>query len=299
MILVTGAGGFVGSRVVDRLVSEGFAVRALVRNTATTLARFPAGVAIVAGDVTRPETLGPAFDGIDMLVHSAFITADRKQGPGVNYQATNVAGSRNVIEAARGAGVRHSVVVSGLGTKPSRPGSYMHGRYLGEQAVRESGITWSMVGASIQFGSGSAFIEGLTDLIRSAPVVPMVGSGRLRFQPIWVEDVVTCVVTMLKQPGQYAGRKIDIGGPEYLTYAEILDLLMETMHVHRLKIPAPVPAVVLGAHMMELLLAKPPITVAATDLFAFDNITTLDAVQREFGFSPRSLRDYLRERGVS
>lgn len=300
MILVTGAGGFVGSRVVTRLAGEGEPVRALARDLERARKRLPANnVDLARGDTTKPETLDAACAGIDTIVHSAFITADRKQGHGVNYYATNVEGTANLVAAAKRAGVRRIVVVSGLGTKPAAPGSYMQGRYLAEQEIKQSGLGWSILGPSIQFGSGSAFFNGLADLIRQAPVVPMVGSGRRQFQPIWVEDVTTCLVKMVREPATYDGKSLEVGGPEVYTYAQILDMLMRTLGKRKPKLPGPLPLAALGASVMEAVLPKPPITRAAIDLFTFDNVTTLDSVRRSFGFDPLSLPAYLAEHGLS
>jgi NADH dehydrogenase len=300
VILVTGAAGFCGSRIVSLLNKEGVATRGLVRSLEKAKGRLPEqGVEVVVGDTTQPETLEDAVSGVETIIHTAFITAERKQGPGVNYYDTNVLGTANLVEAARKADVRRIVVLSGLGTKSDKPGSYMQGRYLAEQVVKQSGLAWSILGPSIQFGKGSAFFSGLADLIRTMPfIVPMVGSGTTRFQPIWVEDVAACVVKMARKPEAYDGRTIAVGGPEYFTYAQMLDLLMETLHKRRIKVPGPLPFVRLGAGIMEAAMAKPPITRAVTGLFTFENITDLDAVAQYFGFPPMSLRVYLQKHGV-
>ena len=295
MILVTGAGGFVGNRVVARLAEQQAHPRALVRSRDRAVAVLPAsGVDIAVGDTTRPETLRAALEGVDTVIHAAFVTANRKQGPGVNYYATNVLGTRNLVSAAKAAGVRRIVVMGGLGTKSSRD-RYLQGRYEADEAVRTSGLAWSILGASVQFGAGSAFIDGLVSLIRSAPVVPMIGDGKRQFQPIWVEDVTTCLLAMAQQPAAYDGRVIEVGGPEILTYAQILDMLMAKLHTRKLKVPGPVPLAWLGAAGMELVLPRPPVTRAAIGLFSFDNVTALDAVKSNFGFSPAAFSAYLAE----
>lgn len=299
MILVTGAAGFSGSRIVARLASDGERPRALVRDADAARRRLPAdGVDLVTGDTTRPETLGPAVAGVDTIIHTAFVTADRKQVPGVNYHVTNVDGTRNLVTAAQAAGVKRIVLLSGLGTKPAPTGSYMEGRYIAEQTVRESGLAWSILGPSVQFGPGAAFFKGLADLIRQVPVVPMIGSGKLRFQPIHVEDVVTCLLKMAREPERYDGQRLDVGGPTIYTYAQILDMLMRTMGTRKLKVPGPIPFAYLGAAVMEAILPRPPITVAALGLFSFDNVTDLNVVERRFSFTPTDLRTYLERHGV-
>ena len=303
MILVTGADGFVGGTIIERLVRDGERPRALVRNLDRARTRLSPDAAnaaqLVQGDTTQPDTLSGALSGVETVIHTAFITANRKQQPGVDYYQTNVTGTKNLVAAAKHANVRRIVVMGGLGTKPDKPGSYMQGRYEADQAVKESGLAWSILGPSVQFGSRSAFFDGLTDLIRHAPVVPMIGNGKLKFQPIWVEDSTTCILKMAREPQRYDGRVIEIGGPEIYTYAQILDLLMDTLGIHKIKVPGPLPFVAIGAALMELVLPNPPITRATLGLFDFDNVTAIDSVQQDFGFAPLSLRTYLTERGLT
>ncbi len=300
MILVTGAAGFAGSRIIARLVEQGAQPRALVRSATQALARLPQqGVEIVIGDTTKPETLSAAVAGVETIVHCAFVTADRKQGPGVNYYATNVTGTRYLVAAAKAAGVKRIVELGGLGTQSSTPTSYMETRYQADEAIKTSGLAWSILGPSVQFGKGAAFFKGLADLIRSAPfITPVIGSGNLRFQPIWVEDVATCILKMAQEPEQYDGRVIEVGGPEIYTYNEILDMLMRTLGKSRFKLPSPKPLAALGARVLTAALPRPPITPAAIELFEFENTTALDAVAYNFGFQPLSWRAYLREHGV-
>ncbi len=298
MILIAGSTGFVGSHLAKRLVAEGERPRCLVRSQERASQTLPVEkVDLIIGDTTKPETLEKALQGVDILVHSAFITADLKQSRTNTYYGVNAVGTKNLVIAAKNAGVKKIVVVSGLGTKPATSGTYMQGRYLAEQQVKESGLAWSILQPSIQFGEHAAFFKGLADLIRMAPVVPVVGTPKRKFQPIWVEDVVSCLVKQIREDSRN-GNTYVVGGPEIFTYGEILDMLANRLGKKRLKAPAPVPLVGIGATMMQAILPKPPITTAALTLFSFENITDIDAVERDFGFKPLSWRVYLAEHGV-
>jgi uncharacterized protein YbjT (DUF2867 family) len=299
MILITGASGYVGRHLVARLISQGKRPRCLVRNIRRATRILPADkVEWVQGDTTQPASLETAVRDIETIVHTAFLTADRKETPGNRYEETNVQGTANLIAAAKAAGVKRIIEISGLGTKPDKPGSYMQGRYLAEKMLKESGLGWTIMQPSVLFGKDAPFIKGLADLIRSAPVVPLIGGGKTMFQPIYVEDVVTVIIKVLEDPDRTTGKTYTIGGPEYYSFTDVINALLHAMHKTRIKAYAPTPLVGVGAAVMEAVLPKPPLTKAAMTLFSFDNTTDLDSVARDFGFKPMSFTKYLEEQGV-
>src|SRR5438045_8188610 len=271
MILITGATGYIGRHLVSRLVDQG--PRCLVRNISRAASILPADkVELVEGDTTQPASLEAAVQGVDTIVHSAYITSDQKPSAGNSYEKTNVQGTANLIKGAKKAGVKRIIEISGLGTKPDRPGSYMQGRYLSEKMLKESGLDWTIIQPSVLFGKNAPFVKGLVDLIRTAPVVPLIGGGKIMFQPIWVEDVVTVIVKVLEDPEHTTKRTYTIGGPAYYSFTQIIDVLLKTIHKQRFKAPAPIPFVAMGAAVMEAILPHPPITTAAMTLFPFDNV---------------------------
>src|SRR6266568_7111212 len=299
MILITGASGYVGRHLVARLISQGKQPRCLVRNIRRATRILPADkVEWVQGDTTQPASLETAVRDIETIVHAAFLTADRKETPGNRYEETNVQGTANLIAAAKGVGVKRIIEISGLGTKPDKPGSYMQGRYLAQQMLKESGLGWTIIQPSVLFGKDAPFIKGLADLIRSAPVVPLIGGGKTMFQPIYVEDVVTVIIKVLEDPDRTNGKTYTIGGPEYYSFSQVIDVLLDTMHASRIKAPAPTVLVGVGAAVMEAVLPKPPLTKAAMTLFSFDNTTDKQSVERDFGFVPVSFREYMQKYGV-
>jgi uncharacterized protein YbjT (DUF2867 family) len=299
MILITGATGYIGQHLVRRLIEQGERPRCLVRDPQKAARLFPLDqIEVARGDTTQPATLAGAVSGVETIVHAAFMTADRKESPGNQYETTNVQGTANLIQAAKGAGVRRMIEISGLGTRPDKPGSYMQGRYLAEKMVKESSLDWTIIQPSVLFGKDAPFIKGLTDLVRTSPVVPLIGGGKVMFQPIYVEDVVSVILRVLAEPERTRQRTFTIGGPEYLSFTQIIDALLHTMHKARFKAPAPRSLVGVGAAVMEAVLPRPPLTKAAMTLFSFDNTTDLNSVEREFGFTPMSFMRFLEEQGV-
>jgi NADH dehydrogenase len=291
--------GYIGRHLVARLVAQGERPRCLVRDISRAKRILPADkVELVEGATTSPASLGAAVQGVDTIIHAAFLTADRKQSTGNEYEKTNVQGTASLIKVAKKAGVKRIIEIGGLGTKPDKPGSYMQGRYLAEKMLKESGLDWTIIQPSVLFGKNAPFIKGLVDLIRTSPVVPLIGGGKTMFQPIYVEDVVTVLIKVLQDPTGTTNRTYTIGGPVYYSFTQIIDVLLKTMHKQRIKVPAPTTLVGVGAAVMEAILPKPPITRAAMTLFSFDNITDLKSVQRDFGFTPMSFTTYMKEHGI-
>src|SRR5438876_4255933 len=279
MILLTGATGYIGRHLVARLVAQGERPRCLVRDINRAKRMLPVSkVELVTGETTSLTSLDAAVHGVVTIIHAAFLTADQKQSAGNRYQETNVQGTANLVEAAKKAGVKRIIEISGLGTKPDKPGSYMQGRYLSEKMLKESSLDWTIIQPSVLFGKNAPIIRGSADLIRTAPVVPLIGDGKIMFQPIWVEDVVTIIIKVLQDPTGTTKRTYTIGGPAYYSFTQIIDVLLKTMHKQRIKAQAPTLLVGVGSALMEAVLSHPPITKAAMTLFTFDNVTDLQSV---------------------
>lgn len=296
MILVTGASGFVGRHAIQRLAAAGDRpqLRAMVRDPAHYAA--PAGVEVVQGDITRPETLPPALAGVDTIFHAAAITANLKEPYRGAYDAINRGGTQNLVDAAKAVGIKRLVAMSGLGTKPATTGTYMATRWGLEEAIRGSGIPYALLQPSVMFGDGAEFVAALARLARRSPVVPVITSKHDKFQPIWIEDVMTCVERCLTDDSMLNQAHV-IGGSEYATFKDVLQTICRAMGKRRLLAPLPLPLARIQARLFQFL-PKPPLTPATLELFTFENATDLDAVERTFGFKPRGFREHLMAHGV-
>lgn len=300
MILVTGASGYVGGRLAARLAGEGRAVRALVRDRRRYQA--PPGVEVVEGDVTRPPTLDPALAGVARVVHAAAIVGSHREPARGAYELVNRVGTENLVAGAVRAGVERVVLISGLGTRPAPAGTYMATRWGMEEAVRRGGIPFVILQPSVLFGRDAEFVTALASLLRVAPVAPLLGGGGLRFQPLWIEDLLTCLVQALDDRSadgsSLAGRAIPLGGSEQVTFREILAEIGRASGHRRPGIPLPLFAARVQASILAAVMRNPPLTPAAVELFSFENATEIDAVDRTFGFHPAGFTAHLRAHGL-
>ncbi len=289
-ILITGATGFVGSRLVRRLVSAELPVRALARSTASSVAP---GTDRVIGDLTDTESLKRACDGVSAIISCAAITGDKK-GP---YDYVNAEGITALAEVATAAGVGRLIHFGGIDTAGSKPGPYLAGRRRGEDGIKAAGVPWTILQPSVQFGPHAPFIAAMAGLLKG-PIVPVAGNGRTKIQMIHVDDVCRAAHECLEGDSRL-GRTIELGGTEALTYDAILDVIGHSLgktSVRKLHVPMGI--VKLQAKLLQVL-PHPPVTPAAVELLEHDNLAVgLDVVSREFGFEPVRFAEHVAAHGL-
>ena len=285
MILVTGATGFVGRRVVKALVSDGLPVRALVHtpSRASVLSEYP--VEVAQGDLLEPSSLADALQGADRVIHLPAVVREER---GQSFQSLNHRGTRNVLDAAASAGVNRIVHASAIGASSDPSYQYLYSRWMAEQEVIRSGIAFCIVRFSVGFGEGDEFLNRMAAQVKLSPVVPVAGDGRARFQPIDVEDIARCLVAALERQDT-VGRTIEVGGSEYLTYDEMIDLISDTLGARTFKLHVPLVLMRPIVRLMEALL-RPPVTSEQLKMLKLDSVTDLDSVEKNFGFAPASPR---------
>jgi NADH dehydrogenase len=283
-VAVVGATGFVGRHVVERLAAGGHRVRAISR-MGTRRAGWGRGVISLAADVETGRGIGAALTGADGVVHLAAIP---RETDGRRFSDVNVEGVRCMVEAARAAGVRRFVHVSVLGVSEDPKLRYLHSKWRGEQIVRGSGLDWVILRPSLLFGEGDGFFNLVKVTLKrwSPGIVAIPGDGRARFQPLAVEDLAVAVERSLVEPGR-AGSIIELGGPEQLTYREIVDVVMAATHVRRLKLGLPIPLLSALTTFTDRYLPAFPVSHDQIRSLERPNYTDRDAYERAFGVRPR------------
>src|SRR5688500_13103571 len=284
-VAITGANGFVARNLIALLLEDTAPhdIRAIVRDPRTALRELPAAdLDLVTADVTRPETLRTAFDGCEMVVHTVAVPTERK----ASFDAVNVRGTENVVAEATRAGVRRIVHMRAIGADPARAFPFLRRQGRGGRAVPRSALEHVAPRPSILFGKGDDFFPKLGFSL-NFPVVPVPGDGSARFQPLHVGDLARVIRAALR--GTMAGVH-EIGGPDLVTYDELLTETMRGYRRRRPRLHLPVPLMEPAAVAMGLVMADPPVTVAQLDLLKVDNVPTRNAIEQVFGITPRPFR---------
>lgn len=289
MILVTGANGYVGGYVLKQLkeTRPDAPVRALARTARNADKVKAAGAQPVIGDVTDLPSLMAAMQGVDQVIHLAAVNRDKGAS---TMQAINAEGTKNVVAAAKAAGVKHIINLVGLGADARRPFPLASSQGIGVDAIMNSGISFTILETSVVFGAGDEFLNTLAGLARVPPVMVVPGDGKTRFQPMAAPDVAACMVKSLALPAAI-NQRLQICGPEVMTLEQIIDAILAEMGVSRIKLHMPVPLLKIAVGVMEAALPKPPVTSSLLGMLGVDNIATNNATQNVFGLSPMGLRE--------
>lgn len=285
LILVTGATGFVGRKVVSALVAQGLKVRAMVHRPGLEHLFGSPLVETCYGDVTNPASLRPAMEGISSVIH---LVAIIKEVGVSTFETVNYQGSKNVVEATRKGGRREIIYVSAIGAMDDPAYPYLRSKWMAEQSVISSGVPYTILRPSIQFGEGDEFINTLAGLMKSLPIVPVAGNGKALFQPIAVADMANCIAITLEHT-EMRGRTLELGGPEKLSYNQIVDVVSRSCGLRRFKAHLPLALMRLIVWGMEKILPHPPATLQQLNMLSFDNVAEGNLVEKEFGFIPSPL----------
>lgn len=285
-VAVVGATGFVGSHVVPHLAEAGHRVIAISREGARREG-WTDRVEARRADVDTGVGVEAALEGADAVVH--LVAIPRETG-GRRFEETNVRGTGRVVIAAEHAGVRRIVHLSALGVIDNPKLAYLHSKWRGEQLVRESALEWVVLRPSLLFGRGDGFFSLVKTTLKwwSPGIVAIPGSGDARFQPLAAADLAIAVEKSLVEP-ERAGQIYELGGPEHLTYREIVDEVMSVTGMRRLKLGMPIPLISALTAVTDRVLPIFPVSHDQISSLRRPNFTDPDAFERAFGVTPRPL----------
>jgi uncharacterized protein YbjT (DUF2867 family) len=245
MILLTGATGTIGSALLRRLTGRGEPVRCLVRDP-RRLGDNRVRVQIALGDLADPPSFRHALRGVDTVVHLAAAIRDEAHA---SIEELNAVATLRLVRSAERAGARRFVFFSAMGAVHHSRTRFFRAKALAREAVEASSLETTVFSPSIVYTPGDPWLT-LLERFSYLPAIPVSGSGRARYQPIWAEDVADCVVTALMASGPRK-RSFELAGPETLSYEEIVRVAMRPTGRRRRLVHIPLPLVRLSLRALR------------------------------------------------
>ncbi len=291
-VTLFGGTGFLGRRIVARLLKRGLHVRVAARHPDKIRETFDTteGLETIRADVRDEASVVAAVEGADTVINSVALYVEQGDA---TFRAVHVEGARRVAEASRQARTTRLLQISGIGAGTDAPSSYVRCRAEGEAAVREAFPQATIFRPSAIFGPDDAFLNTFVTIARRFPIIATLGRGTARVQPVCVDDVAEAAARFADGEGE-AGQVYELGGPDVYSYRDFLRLIGR--HVGRQPLLVPIPlAIWAGLATAAKLLPNPPLTDAQVFLMSRDNIASpnLPGLQ-DLGVTPTSIETVLK-----
>jgi uncharacterized protein YbjT (DUF2867 family) len=297
MILVTGATGFIGRTLIRHLSEIGHPLRALIRPSPRT-PRLPKGVPIEVAVVSLADVRGlrAALGDVETIFHLASAEGQGSRG---NLLTADIQGTANLVEAAADAGVDRIVYLSHIGAARASGYPAFKAKGIAEEHIRHGKVPYTILRTSLVYGPEDHFTNNLARLIRSLPgVFPIPQGGRTVVQPVWVEDLVTCMIWSL-QNEETVNKVYELGGSEFFTFQQIVETILGVTRRNRFLVPlSPITLRALTV-LFENTVPAFPISSFWLDYFAVNRTCAVDSMPRIFGLMPARFTyrlDYLNRR---
>jgi nucleoside-diphosphate-sugar epimerase len=292
-VLVTGAAGVMGARLVRRLIEEGFRVRGLVLPGDPLRARLESiGCETREGDVSLLESLANLCDGVDTVYHLAAMILSHD--PSV-FRRVNLGGTAHMATSAAAANVRHFIYVSSASVTYPRRTPYAESKLEAEQIVRGThAFEHTIVRPTLAYDeSGGLEVRMFLEYLQRFPVVPFIGTGRAIKRPVWTGDIVDGLLRLAGNPVGY-GKTYNFSGAEPIAIADLAHLMLRHHGGDKLFLPIPVPVCRVVARLLGLLMRRPPLTSNAIAGVIHDaDLDPTDAT-RDLGYRPIGVHEGFR-----
>ncbi|MDF1747451.1 MAG: complex I NDUFA9 subunit family protein [Alphaproteobacteria bacterium] len=286
VVTVFGGSGFIGHQVVRELARIGCRVRVAVRFPESASDLKPMGdvgqIVPIACNIRQDSSVAAALDGADAVINLVGILYESGTQ---TFDAVHHQGAARIAKAAKAAGITNFIQMSALGAAPDSSAKYARSKAAGEAAVRAEIPEAVVVRPSIVFGPEDSFFNRFASIMRIAPLLPLIGGGEQKFQPVYVGDVADAIVKVITDPGA-AGRTYELCGPTVYSFKELMQLVMTETGRHVGLVPIPFELARIKAFFLELL-PVPPLTRDQVELLRSDNIATGNLPGlRDLGIAP-------------
>ncbi len=286
VVTVFGGSGFIGRHLIGRLARQGWIVRVAVRRPSRAGFLKPMGdvgqITPIRAPIQDQIAVESAVAGADAVINLVGILYERRHQ---TFAAVHDRGAQTVAAASAAAGVGRLVQVSALGADPHSTADYARSKGAGEAAVRTACPDAVILRPSVVFGPEDGFFNRFAEMARISPVLPLIGGGGTRFQPVYVGDVADAIAKSVTDPA-CVGRTYELGGPHIYTFKELMELLLRQIHRRRLLVPWPFALAELQAIFFELL-PVPPLTRAQVRMLRHDNVVAEGALTlADLGIAP-------------
>jgi NADH dehydrogenase len=292
MILVTGATGFIGQHLVKELVDAQYPVCCLIRPSQRERSFAPGvKVHIVAGDMDDLPALRVALYHATHVIHLASIWDETERD---TFESANIQGTHNVIAAMQEVGVRRLITMSSIGAHTHSAYPFMRVKAQVDDIVEASELDYTILESSAVYGRGDNWTETIALALRRFPFFfPIPGDGRTRLQPLFVNDLVRCILACVEND-KTARKTYSLGGSQQLAYDDLVSTIMQaTHHPRRKRYLRPASVLSWSRFMRSFIGGRSLYTETQIDLLSVDRTTNQDAVSFHFGFTPMRLADSL------
>ncbi len=266
-VLVTGGTGVVGQTAVTEILAGGHTVRLLSRNAAEDAKQWPAGVESWPASICDQNELRGCVQGCDLVIHVAGIVEETGS---LTFESVNVDGTRNIVREAERCMAGRFVYISSLGAETG-DSPYHRSKRRAEDIVRNFAGGWIILRPGNVYGPGDEVVSLLLMVVRTFPVVPVIGTGEDKFQPIWVEDLAAALSECVRRTDLH-GRVLEIAGEEKTCLNDLLDRMSEITGRSPARIPIPPFLAAAGATVAGLLGARLPINESQLMMLSEGNV---------------------------
>jgi NADH dehydrogenase len=294
MILVAGGTGFIGGAVVRELAHRGERVAVLSHRPERARSLFPGlNVEVRKGDARDAGSLRRAVDGIDAVISSMQFPNYPVENPkkGYTFEEIDARGNERLVAAAKEAGAQTYVYLSGAGAAPDAAKHWFRAKWQAEQAIIGSGLRYSIFRPSWVYGPGDQSMNRYVTFTRMLPFVPVIGNGRQRMQPVFVEDVARCVADSLTSAAA-ANQVFEIGGPDVMTMNDVVRTMLRVMGKNRPILNSPVFLPRLAASVMGRL-PNTPLSPEVVEFATAEALADNSGLLRVFDIRMTPLREGL------